>query len=237
MTTGNGNEWRQAVRGMVAAVACAVATVGLAGGAPTPRMVPVDPLLGNVDADAGRLTFYYAGPLDGDAAGHGVEVALDGGAAHRLALGADRRVTVAFGAISEGRHDVEVALRGKDGAEVCRHRYGIRARKRRPAAAGRRLNNFVTEVLEAPLADGEVAFENPREGWVFVGFDRPYRAAKAYLDGGAEPVILFREDEPSETMRWLKEGRHTLRIEGAGCGGQGPALPVRKRPEGWRCGS
>lgn len=192
-----------------------------AGGAPTPRMVPVDPLLANVDARSGRLTFYYVGPLDGGAEGYGVTAALDGGEARGIALGEDRRATVEFGAIPEGRHEVEVALRAKGGAEVCRHRYGITARTKRAAAIGRRLNNFVTEVLEAPLADGEVAFGNPREGWVFIGFDRPHAAAKAYLDGGAEPVVTFRPDEPSETMRWLKEGRHSLRIEGAAdCGGR-----------------
>ncbi len=189
---------------------------------PTPRMVPVDPLLSEVDAQSGRLTFYYVGALaDGVAeSAHEVVATVDGGNAVRAKLGEDRRATVAFGALAEGAHDIEVALSAPGGTMLCRHRYGITARTKRAKAVGRRLNNFVTEILDAPLTDGEVTFENPREGWVFIGFDKPYAAAKAYLDGGVEPVVVFRPDEPSETMRWLEEGTHKVRVTDAAAGGR-----------------
>ena len=185
-------------------------------------MVPVDPLLSEVDAQSGRLTFYYVGALaDGVAASaHEVVATVDGGSAVRTKLGEDRRATVTFGTLAAGAHDIEVALAAPDGTTLCRHRYGITARTKRAKAVGRRLNNFVTEILDAPLTEGEVAFESPHEGWVFIGFDKPYAAAKAYLDGGAEPVVVFRPDEPSETMRWLKEGTHKVRVAGAAAGGR-----------------
>ena len=218
---------------------------------PTPRLVPVDPLLSDVDAQSGQMTFYYVGALAGGAAAdaHTVVATVDGGSAARTKLGEDRRATVTFGALAAGTHDIEVALSAPDGATLCRHHYGIMARTKRAKAVGRRLNNFVTEILDTPLTDGEVAFENPREGWVFIGFDRPYAATKAYLDGGKDPVVVFRPDEPSETMRWLKEGRHSLRIEGVEekparsasapyhAGGAGGRARPRWRVGGWPSGS
>ena len=188
---------------------------------PTPRLVPVDPLLDVVDAEIGRMTFYYVGSLDGPAGTFAAEASIDGVATVRAAISDDRHATIAFGAIAEGRHEIDVALVPKSGGpDVCRHRYGITARKGRRAVVGRRLNNFVTELVNAPLVDGDAVFDNPRDGWVFVGFDRPYAATKAYLDSGVEPVVVFRPDEPSETMRWLKEGRHCIRVEGAAEGGR-----------------
>ncbi len=208
------------------AVAVAIAMLAATGtlfaaSVPTPRMVPVDPLLDEVDAATGRMTFYSVGELGSAAEDFEVLVSVDGGSAVRAALGSDRRATVSFGAVAAGKHEIEVSLAPKAGGEeVCCSRYAITARTKRAEAAGRRLNNFVTELVNAPLVDGDAVFDNPRDGWVFVGFDRPYAAAKAYLDSGVEPVVVFRPDEPSETMRWLKEGRHCIRVEGAAEGGR-----------------
>lgn len=203
--------------------AVAVAACGFAVAAvPTPRLVPVDPLLSEVDARSGRLTFHYVGALaDGAAAtGHIAVATVDGARTVRAKLGDDRRASVELGALAEGAHEIEVSLHAPSGAALCRHRYGITARTAHLRNVGRRLNNFVTEVLDVPLADGEVRFGNPREGWVFIGFDRPHVSAKAYLDGGAEPVVAFREGEPSETMRWLGEGWHAVKVSGAPAGGR-----------------
>ena len=208
------------------AAAVAIAVLSAAGtlwaaSLPTPRIVPVDPLLDEVDAATGRMTFYSVGEIGSAAEGFEVSASIDGGAAVRAALGSDRRATVSFGAVAAGKHEIEISLAPKSGgASVCRNRYAITARAKRTGATGKRLNNFVTELVNAPLVDGETVFYNPRDGWVFVGFDRPYAETKAYLDSGEEPVVVFRPDEPSETMRWLKEGRHRLRVEGAAKGGR-----------------
>ena len=204
----------------VAAVATS-ATLRSAEFQPTPRLVPVDPILSNVDPSRPRISFYYVGPSAGEGQGATLRVTLDGKPLDGVPLGSDRLAEVSLGAsLAEGPHSIEASLQGADGKSVCSHGYKIIAKAAR-RAAGRRLNNFVTEVLEAPLADGEYEFDNPREGWVFIGFDKAYADAKAYLDGGGEPVVMFREDEPSETMRWLDEGTHRISVKGAAkCGGR-----------------
>lgn len=120
--------------------------------------------------------------------------------------------TRSYGILSEGRHEIAVERGG------LTNRYTITARKVRNHPQGRRLNNFVTELLAADLKNGDCTFVNPRAGWVFIGLDRPYRGATVRLDGGTDPVILFREGEPSETMRWLDEGEHRLAVAGAAGG-------------------
>ena len=128
--------------------------------------------------------------------------------------------TRSYGALPEGRHEISVERGG------LTNRYAITARKARNLPPGRRLNNFVSELLSADLKDGEVSFVNPREGWVFIGFDRPHRGASACLDGAADPAVVFREGEPSETMRWLKDGAHRLTLKGT----TGGRLVVRSIP-------
>ena len=60
---------------------------------------------------------------------------------------------------------------------------------------GRALNNFVRELVNAPLHDGEYRFSLGQDGWVFIGFDAPHFGAEAFLDGGEKPVVAFRGDE------------------------------------------
>jgi hypothetical protein len=77
------------------------------------------------------------------------------------------------------------------------------------------LNNLVREFVNAPLADGEYRFTLNKAGWVYIAFDRQYFGAEAFLDGGKMPVIAFRGDEFSETMRRLEAGEHRVRVQGA----------------------
>ena len=90
------------VGGHIAAVLALLSGMLCAASVPTPRMVPVDPLLSEVDAQSGRLTFYYVGALADGAAesAHEVVATVDGGSAVRVKLGEDRRATVAFGALA-----------------------------------------------------------------------------------------------------------------------------------------
>lgn len=180
------------------------------------RLVPVDPLLDEVDSADAKLRFFYSGDLAKDPTDYEIAASLDGGTPVRQAMDAKREATVAFGAIAAGRHQVTVRLFEKgSSAALKENAYPVTARPRRPLkVAGRRLNNLVTEIANRTLADGEYEFVNPREGWVYVGFDGRYAKARAFVDRGTEPVIRFREGERSETMRYLSKGLHTLLVTG-----------------------
>ena len=89
------------------------------------------------------------------------------------------------------------------------------------AARPKVLNNFVSEIADWPLADGECRFSLDRAGWVHIAFDKPHFGAEAFVDGGEKPAVAFRGDELSETMRYLEAGTHTIRVAGAPkCGGR-----------------
>lgn len=182
------------------------------------RIVPVDPLLDEVSARDGRMTFFWND--EPAAEGGRLSASVDGRSAVCATLGADRRATVELGRLAPGEHCVKVSLETASGVRLSENNYVITAVEPPRPIGGRRLNNFVTEILDAPLADGEFTFDNPRNGWVFIGFDRPYPSASARLDDGAEPVVEYRPDEPSETMRWLEEGTHRLTVKGAPGGGR-----------------
>ena len=193
-----------------------------------PRIVPIDPLLADFNADDGRMTFFYAGSPAGGFAACELEGCIDGGRAVRAPVGADGRGTLSFGAVKPGRHRLAVKAVAKGtGAVLAANDYPLTAKRPgRWPAQGRRLNNFVTELFTKPLVDGTCEFVNPRDGWVFIGFDRPYKGVEARIDGGAAPVVVYREHEPSETMRHLPAGRHSVEIRGA-AGVSGGQLSVR----------
>ena len=82
---------------------------------------------------------------------------------------------------------------------------------------GRRINNFVIELVNGPLKDGAVQFTLPSPGWVHVaatGTD----GATVTLDGGGENICGLRYDGRRESMRWMRAGRHELKIGGASGG-------------------
>ena len=83
------------------------------------------------------------------------------------------------------------------------------------AAAGRPLNKFVREIMDEPLHDGEYAFSTQESGWVYIGLDAQHFPTEVYLDGGKLPILRFRSDEPSETMRQVDAGTHRLEVRRA----------------------
>ena len=171
------------------------------------RIIPIDPLIAKVDARTGRLTFYYPGDLAGDCRDYDLVGSIAGRELARAALGEDRRATLVLGKLAEGRQTLDVRLVERaTGTTIACNAYSIRAIvPLAPKTVGRRLNNFVTEIVNVPLADGEVPFENPRTGWVYVGTDRT--DASVSVDGCAAAA---------ETMRRLETGRHVVTVSGAG---------------------
>jgi len=181
------------------------------------RIVPIDPLLSEVDADDAKMAFYYPGDLTGERGRFRLE-AESCGLAASAAFSEESRAIVSFGKIPEGRHDMSVRIVDMtSGATVASNAYSIVAGKRTVyPTIGRRLNNFVTEVFSAPLKNGTYRFVNPRKGWVFVGFDKPYKGVDADIDGSIRGAVRYREGEPSETMRYLSAGPHEIRVSGVG---------------------
>ena len=114
----------------VAAVATSI-TLRSAEFQPTPRLVPVDPILSKVDPSRPRISFYYVGPSAGEGQGATVRVTLDGKPLDGVPLGSDRRAVVSLGAsLAEGPHSIEASLQDADGKSVCSHGYKIIARRR-----------------------------------------------------------------------------------------------------------
>ena len=86
--------------------------------------------------------------------------------------------------------------------------------------SGRRLNNFVTEVVNAPLTNGTYSVPMPDEGWVWISLSAGDEDTEASFDLSGVPVVHFRRGEPFETMRYLGCGPHVLTVSGAPAGGR-----------------
>jgi len=178
-----------------------------------PRITPVEPLLCEIDSDYAWLDFFYPGDIDrekryeltAETCGRRVTAALD----------AASHAKVVFGGIPEGTHALAVSVRETASGQVlATNAYEIVARKPSAATVGRKLNNFVTELKREPLKDGSVEFSLARDGWVFVGFDRPYAGVTVDVDDSTA-AVRPRDGEPSQTMRYLKAGRHVVTVRGA----------------------
>lgn len=108
-------------------------------------------------------------------------------------------------------------------------------------AEGRRLNNLVTELVHldsvALEAVAPITFTNPREGWIYLGFDAdiPPDGHVDLLNADIEPpaVIIHRDARNAgraDSMRWMTAGEHKLRVSGKG-GAAVRSLSVRTMPE------
>ncbi len=186
------------------------------------RIVPVNPLLMKIDVDDPQMTFYVPGQKNNDLPSIelGVRTKMAGEADFTpwkyYGIGKSRTVLTKLRKLPHTEGTMQVALFKRDSHDVIsQNEYAIRAVKLPPKASLKRLNNMVGEILDTELKNGDVTFVNPREGWVFIGFDKPYRNTTAVLDGAADPVVFYRDGELSDTMRLLTLGEHTLHIENA----------------------
>ena len=162
------------------------------------RIVPVEPLLSEVDATTGTMRFVANVPTNGCE----IVATVDG---------------KPLGPVAPGRHKVVVRLVEKATGKVrIENTYPFIAKMPKPArSVGRRLNNFVTEVVSTALRDGEYDFCNPRKGWVFIALEGAGMDAKAYLGGFEGAVVEHRDGEPPETLRLLDEGDYKLTVKGS----------------------
>lgn len=184
------------------------------------RIVPVDPLLASVDPANGRMRFYWPGFAACGRTNCTLSARLDGGASASSSLDANGYATVVLGKMKPGPHAVAVEMCDPAGKRLAADDYRIVAK--RPSLekqVGRRLNNFVTELVNRPLANGVVEFTRAKAGWTWITFGEvgtDDADVRGYLDDWAHPVVYRREGEVHlETQRWLSEGVHTLRVVGA----------------------
>lgn len=200
------------------AVAAKSAPVAAAALAPLPaRIVPIDPLLAQVNADAAEMTLFWPARPAGGLTNCTLEAVLDGARRATGRFGADARAKVAWGAAKPGRHAVALTVRSAQGETLATNGYAIVAvRPVKAETVGRRLNNLVTELVNAPLKDGDVMFSRSRPGWVWISFEGETGPAEGFLDTIGFPVVRRRTGERRlETQRFVAAGVHTLRVVGA----------------------
>ena len=190
------------------------------------RIVPVDPLLANVNAEDARLTFYWPGaPACGLANCRLRARVRDWETAAPAVARFDAKgyATVRFGRLWPGKHGVEVTVVDPSTNQLAQNVYTVTSRKPEKAlTVGKRLNNFVTALVDQPLADGEVKFSRATPGWVWISFEGDVgTGAVGYLDDVGYPVVRHRDGERHlETQRFVAAGAHRLRIAGVKGGGR-----------------
>lgn len=177
------------------------------------RIVPIDPLLSDQDAADAAMTWYFGGTLPQPEKTYRLESSLDNGPWIGAPLADNRRVRLSHGTVTPGRHQFAVRLVAKDGSVVRTNAYEATAVRHGLYPEGRRLNNFVTELLAAPLANGSYRFVNPRKGYVYFDLGVKDPSAEVRLDG-ADLVIKPGCGVRSEAVRMLAAGEYTLVASG-----------------------
>lgn len=193
--------------------------------APLPlRIVPIDPLLSKVSADDAQMLFYWPGEPECGVTACTLSATVDKGAVEVSArLGTDGRALLKFGRLTPGDHDIALSVVDAAGKTLATSSYLFTAVPPTPEGPrGERLNNFVTRLHDGPLADGDVRFFVPSEGWVWMSITGAAEPeATGTLDGEEKPCVLRHKGEPfNEAQRYLPAGWHTLRVAGAAKGGR-----------------
>jgi hypothetical protein len=145
-----------------------------------------------------------------------------------VGLNAVQRVKVQFKDLPLGKTELKLQLISKkDSKVVLENSYPCEVKAPVAKVAEKPLNNLVSEICRfEKLKDGEYEFTVSDEAWYFIGLARNEKNFTVKLDGGSEPVILPRENEPADTMRFLKPGKHKLAVSGIASADN--ALVVRK---------
>ena len=180
------------------------------------RIFPITPVLNRIRAAKPELflAVYYPLP-EQELDRYECEVSV-AGESRRIPLDKRQNVSAALPPIKPGKHTITFRLLDrKSGSVIHENSYPCFADIDRAPEKVRKLNNLVSELGSWELENRDYEFEISTDRWVWFGFRNADRNAAAYLDGSDKPVIRFREAEPSETMRYLSAGKHTLKVTGA----------------------
>lgn len=180
------------------------------------RIVPIDPKLAELPLEDAAMTFYYPGA---DLDGAKLIASVDGRDVPAAAFDARSRAKAALGTLTPGEHRLAVRVVDARGKTLRSDSYAAVASAAVSGPAGRRLNNFVTELHAGELKDGDVRYHRRRAGWTWISFDGASGEPEGFLDRGAVAVVRRRPHEPRlETMRYQQPGWHTLTVRGAAGG-------------------
>lgn len=181
-----------------------------------PRLVPWRPLLAKIPADTRAAEFRFCGelPKGTAAADCRLTVSVDGvEGAQTLPLEEFVKVVLPREAPASGK--MRVSLLGKDGAKLVDdvHRYILRPVKKLSSAGHRRLNNFVTEVLNVPVEsdDSSFRFTVLKDGWVYIRVENA-RGSLVKLDG---KMVVDPSWKAAETLRNIVADEHKVSVSGA----------------------
>lgn len=182
-----------------------------------PRVMPYYPLLSKVSAKTGEILFCTVYPVEGAFSDYLCRVSYAGkdspfSKPKDFSFDDEGLSRAELGSLPEGKGRIRVEMvRKSDNKVILSNEYSMTAVI--PLSNGKRLNNFVTELFHGDLENREYTFIAPDDGWFRVAFSIPQKDACGYLDSDSIPVVVFHEGEVSETMRFLKRGKHMLRVE------------------------
>ena len=195
------------------------------------RICPVDPELADVDPRQAKMRFFYSGPkMSADGVVLSLRATL-AGQTRFVSFTPEGYATVDFGEISAGRHSLVVETAASlTSPAAASNRYTVIARApvENPTPL-RRLNNFVSEILSVPLANGEQSFVLAKAGWVWIGTDRPFETVEADLDETFPRVVHYRPRELG-SARFLEAGRHVVYVRGVSDGMKGRLVVRLMKP-------
>ena len=178
-----------------------------------PRFFPWKPLLSEIPAETRQTTFRFCGePPEGMSVGDCTAVLTVEGSQQNVRLPLSEYVKFSLPADCPAAGMIRVSVVGKEGAAILenRYRYKLKPALKISGVKHRRLNNFVTEVLSAPVEEesAELRFTTLRDGWVYLRIEGAKHPA-ATLDG--KPVIDA-SWERAETFRRIAAGEHALSV-------------------------
>ncbi|MBE6385870.1 MAG: hypothetical protein E7048_09445 [Lentisphaerae bacterium] len=199
------------------------------------RVSPYYPLLSKVSAATGEIGFAVSSPVGADFTEYSCRVSYAPGTSKKYSAPKDfafNRHGMAktfLGKIPVGKGSVKAQLvHKKSGKVLYGNEYAVNA-VTPLTAKGKWLNNFVFEIINAPLRTGKVQFTAADAGWYRVAFSRALPDVSASLDG--KEIVKYRKGEASETMRYIERGEHSVVITGKGKIPAGTKLIVARVPE------
>lgn len=173
-----------------------------------PRVFPYSTLLREVPVDNPVIVFKRAGSFSAVSPSPENDVeaifTLDGKEVTRAA--ATKEISCNLGEVAQGAHKLNVKL-VKKGEETPvyerNHNIKVIEKKKYDLSGQKRLNNFVTEIVNRKVnADEKIQFNTAKDGWLFISADNGIDLDGMSLKG--------------ENFRYVKEGPHTASITDSG---------------------
>ncbi|MBQ3097511.1 MAG: hypothetical protein IJC66_05080, partial [Kiritimatiellae bacterium] len=181
-----------------------------------PRLVPWEPLLSEIPANTRTVTYRFCGELPKDTAEKDCKVVVTvDGCRKQLSYPLSEFIGITLPTDAPADGKLRVSLVGKDGAALVDdvRRYALKQPKNLSSAGHRRLNNFVTEILNAPINSADASFEFTalRDGWSYIRVEDAEKPS-VFLDGRE---VVNPAWETPETFRNIRSDVHKIKVVGA----------------------